>query len=58
VLDLHEACLNVSTALTILPGPRHVQRVFELARVDQIVFSGTPAATMPSRDERRRNDDP
>lgn len=59
VLDLHEECVNVSTALTILPGPRHVQRVFELAGVDQLAFSGGPggaAATTRRRDERRNDD--
>jgi anti-anti-sigma factor len=34
VLRLNAACLEVSTALTIVPGPRHVQRVFALAGVD------------------------
>lgn len=37
VLDLHEKCLEVAAALTILPGPRHVQRVFELAGADWLV---------------------
>jgi anti-anti-sigma factor len=37
VLDLHEELLDVSAALTILPGPRHVQRVFELAGVAQLI---------------------
>jgi anti-anti-sigma factor len=37
VLDLHEKCLNVSAALTIVPGPRHVQRVFGLAGADWLV---------------------
>jgi anti-anti-sigma factor len=37
VLDLHEESLDVSAALTILPGPRHVQRVFELAGVAQLI---------------------
>lgn len=37
VLDLHAECLDVSAALTILPGPRHVQRVFELAGADWLV---------------------
>lgn len=37
VLDLHEQCLEVAAALTILPGPRHVQRVFELAGTDWLV---------------------
>jgi anti-sigma B factor antagonist len=49
VLDLHEASLNVPAALTILPGPRNVQRVFELAGVEQLMpfsRSSTPAATV------------
>lgn len=37
VLDLHEESLDVCTALKILPGPRNVQRVFELARVEQLM---------------------
>lgn len=37
VLDLREESLDVATALTILPGPRHVQRVFELAGVEQLI---------------------
>lgn len=35
VLDLHAACLEVSTALTIVPGPWNVQRVFALAELDR-----------------------
>ena len=35
VLDLHAACVEVSTTLTIAPGPRNVQRVFALAAVDK-----------------------
>jgi anti-anti-sigma factor len=49
VLELHEESLNVSAAMTILPGPRNVQRVFELAGVGQLMpFSslGSPAATL------------
>ncbi|HKO29444.1 MAG TPA: STAS domain-containing protein [Solirubrobacteraceae bacterium] len=37
VLDLHEESRNVSAALTILPGPRNVQRVFELAGVGRLI---------------------
>jgi anti-sigma B factor antagonist len=37
VLGLHAACLKVSTALTIRPGPRHVQRVFELTGTDRML---------------------
>jgi anti-sigma B factor antagonist len=36
VLDLHEACLAADTVLTILPGPRNVQRVFELAGLERL----------------------
>jgi anti-anti-sigma factor len=42
VLKLHEKCLSVSTPLTILPGPRHVQRVFELAGADEVLRTGAP----------------
>jgi anti-anti-sigma factor len=37
VLDLHDECREVSTALTILPGPRQVQRVFELTGADEFL---------------------
>lgn len=37
LLDLHAECLNVSTALSIIPGPRSVQRVFELTGVDALL---------------------
>lgn len=37
VLDLHRECLNASTALAIRPGPRNVQRVFELTGADRLV---------------------
>jgi anti-sigma B factor antagonist len=37
LLDLHAECHNLSTALTILPGPRSVQRVFELTAVDRLL---------------------
>jgi anti-sigma B factor antagonist len=53
VLDLHEEALNVSSALTILPGPRNVQRVFELAGVEQLVrFSGSDTAGFSRETER------
>ena len=42
VVDLHRECLNSSTALTVLPGSRQVQRVFELTGVDQLVPFSTP----------------
>jgi anti-sigma B factor antagonist len=35
ILALHGACLRASTTLMIMPGPRHVQRVFELTGTDQ-----------------------
>jgi len=37
VLDLHAACLRRSKALTIVPGPRNVQRVFELTGFDRLL---------------------
>jgi len=37
VLDLHEESLDAAATLTILAGPRHVQRVFELAGVEQLI---------------------
>lgn len=37
VLHLHRACVQLSTALTIVQGPRHVQRVFTLAAVDRLL---------------------
>ena len=37
VLDLHAQCLDVSTDLTITPGPRAVQRVFELTGIDGLL---------------------
>lgn len=37
VLHLHASCVEVSTALTIVPGPRNVQRVFALAAVDRLL---------------------
>jgi anti-anti-sigma factor len=40
VLDLHAACRNGSTALTIVPGPRNVHRVFELTGCDQLLPFG------------------
>lgn len=51
VLHLHEQCLNVATALTIFPGPRSVQRVFELTGADRFVpfrGPGTPGTNRPS----------
>lgn len=37
LLDLHAECLGASTTLTIMPGPRSVQRVFELTGVDRLL---------------------
>jgi anti-anti-sigma factor len=37
VLDLHEECQRLSTVLAILPGPRSVQRVFELTGADRLL---------------------
>jgi anti-anti-sigma factor len=41
VLDLHAACLHACSALAITAGPRHVQRVFALAAVDQLLEKTT-----------------
>lgn len=40
VLALRTACLRASVALAILPGPRRVQRVFEL--VDRLLAGRRP----------------
>jgi anti-anti-sigma factor len=41
VVDLYAECLNAAAALTIIPGPRNVQRLFELTRLDRLLpFSG------------------
>jgi anti-sigma B factor antagonist len=41
VVDLYAECLNLTAALTIIPGPRNVQRLFELTRLDRLLpFSG------------------
>jgi len=37
LLHLHAECLSASTTLTIMPGPRSVQRVFELTGVDRLL---------------------
>lgn len=50
VLDLHAECLNVSTALTIMPGPRNVQRVFELAGMDGLLPFGHPLPASAPRE--------
>lgn len=41
LLDLYAEFLSGATALIIIPGPRSVQRVFELTRLDRLLpFSG------------------
>jgi anti-anti-sigma factor len=41
VLNCYAECLDVATALTIIPGPRNVQRLFALTRLDRLLpFSG------------------
>jgi len=35
VVDLHSACLKAATGLMIVPGPRNVQRLFELTGADR-----------------------
>jgi anti-sigma B factor antagonist len=52
VLDLHAACLNAATPLTIVPGPRNVQRLFELTGVDRHL----PFSHQQRSNGRRRND--
>jgi len=42
VVDLYAECLRVTTALTIIPGPRPVQRVFELTRLDRVLPFSPP----------------
>ena len=37
VLELSAACLNGSKELTIVPGPWHVQRLFELTGCDRLL---------------------
>jgi anti-anti-sigma factor len=37
VLDLLATCLEAGTELTIRPGPRSVQRVFELTGADRLL---------------------
>jgi anti-sigma B factor antagonist len=44
VLDLYEKCLNISATLTIVPGPWNVQRVFEIAGVEQLMPFSSPSA--------------
>jgi anti-sigma B factor antagonist len=42
VLELYAECLNCATALTIIPGPGSVQRVFELTRLDRLLPFSRP----------------
>jgi anti-sigma B factor antagonist len=37
VVDLYAECLDVATALTIIPGPPTVHRLFELTRLDRLL---------------------
>jgi len=43
VLDLLEECLKVSTPLSIVPGPRSVQRVFAITGADRLLPWSGPA---------------
>jgi anti-sigma B factor antagonist len=61
VLRLHELCLADSVALTIRPGPRAVQRVFELTYTRGFLpftsHSSMSVTVSPSQTEREvRND--
>lgn len=42
VLAVRAACLRASVALAILPGPRPVQRVFELTGTDHLLAGPRP----------------
>lgn len=42
VLCLRTICLRASVALAILPGPRRVQRVFELTGADRLLGGRCP----------------
>jgi anti-anti-sigma factor len=42
VLDLHAECLSGATALTIIPGPQSVHRLFELTRLDHLLPFSRP----------------
>jgi anti-sigma B factor antagonist len=42
VVDLYAECLGIPTALTIIPGPRNVQRLFELTRLDRLLPFSEP----------------
>ena len=64
VVDLYAECLHVATTLTIIPGPRNVQRLFELTRLDRLLPFGDslideeekpcPLMTKQAAIERRR----
>ena len=62
VVDLYAECLSAAATLTIIPGPRSVQRLFELTRLDRLLpFSDPvdqkerpcPSMTRPSATKRR-----
>lgn len=42
VLDLYAECLDVTVPLTIIPGPRSVQRLFELTRLERVLPFSRP----------------
>ena len=42
VLDLYAECLGADTALTIIPGPQSVHRLFELTRLDRLLPFSQP----------------
>ncbi len=42
VLGLYAECVSESTTLTVIPGPRSVQRLFELTRLDRVLPFTTP----------------
>ena len=42
VLDLRATCLEAGTELTVVPGPRNVQRVFELTGTDRLLPFSRP----------------
>lgn len=51
VVDLYAECLHAATTLTIIPGPRNVQRLFGLTRLDRLLpFSDS----LPHQEERPR----
>jgi anti-sigma B factor antagonist len=42
VVDLYAECQNRAVTLTIIPGPRSVQRLFELTRLDRLLPFSDP----------------